>query len=108
MKHRNGFVSNSSSSSFVIFGLSDPDEEVIDKFHEHFESLEEYPDYYDEYEEHEGLIVKDTYIGKEVDMLPMDKTLNDVKIDIVEKIREITGIDIDVANIKFYEDTIYD
>ena len=45
MKHRQGFVSNSSSSSFMIFGLLDSKEEVIDNFHEHFRALEEDPDY---------------------------------------------------------------
>jgi hypothetical protein len=106
MKTRTGFVSNSSTTSFTIFGTcledesrevfnipeddDDPDatiEEMLKKVGLDFES---------------GFEAENQYVGINAENLPMDKTLAELKVEIKEKLEKI-GIKTKV--IKWYSES---
>jgi len=94
MKIRNGFVSNSSSSSFCLFGIVVGLEDFKDEVKTLIE--EEYGDYFSEYFEKslpkeldyaEGLDnISGTVIGIGPNGIDENRTLKDVKKDLMEKI----------------------
>lgn len=108
MKIRNGFVSNSSSSSFCIFGLSFPTGE-LNSIEENFEdniwnltydvNLECYnglDKYYDE-----------ICIGIDMTSLPRDKTLDEIEVEVQEKLKNIFPKEFEIGKLKIIVDGGY-
>lgn len=101
MKKRNGFVSNSSSSSFVLLGKSfvnngeDETEEIQSKARSVQLSTENGRD-----DDH-------FYLGLSLSMLPEDLTLPEMRNLIAEKISSI-GIETTPDQIRWHEESCYD
>jgi hypothetical protein len=109
MKIRNGFVSNSSSSSFLIYGICFDkkderlkkifSEEEIKKFEEEGETITSYEaneklssmEGYGEFEVIQPDCFDDYYIGVSPDTIPDDVTMGDWKKDINEKLKKLLG-----------------
>lgn len=90
MKHRNGFVSNSSTTSFLIYGISvekDIEEDIVEK-----EGLDyKYgPDYK----------YGSRYIGRSWSSIKDDETGADFKKDVEAKIAKIMGKTVECETIK--------
>ena len=111
MKIRTGFVSNSSSSSFVAFGAR-IDSKLSDKIEE-----EKGEDYFDELnleKEVYGKTIKtehDGYDGTnfiyfDLDDLKDDETLGEVKKQLQDFIKEEMGVDIPIEQIGFIDEEI--
>jgi len=92
MKIRFGFFSNSSSSSFCIFGLSIDDIEELN-----FEGIEGF------YGEDDGLY----YIGSSLVCCGDDETMGDFKRKIMEKIRSKAKETIGDIEFDFFEGSTY-
>ena len=93
MKIRSGFVSNSSSSSFCIFGIeTDKSEEAIPD-----ELLEKYSYHY-------GFENVTGALGIDVDNLPLDRPLKEIANEMFEDFRPHFG----KTNIKFWVDGGYE
>lgn len=79
MKFRRGFVSNSSTTSFAIFGIH----EVIDE--DARDELEEKANEFNITIQHDGVDYKHKfYIGISAEDLPRDKTLNDLEQELLK------------------------
>jgi hypothetical protein len=80
MKIRNGFVSNSSTSSFVIVGFKLPSKKVAKSLYE------KYPDdvYKDSYNQEYtfGKVLLDVDDTKELDMVKFEKLLQEIKEEV--------------------------
>lgn len=109
MKYRPGFVSNSSSSSFVIVGVSDDDimKEIAKKDGKFLDG--EYQDidcgygiddscaidYYGSYEE-------PYYMGIDISKKLEEKILPELKKEFQQKVKEEYGIDVPLDKIKLH------
>jgi len=86
LKIRIGFVSNSSSESFLIYGAMVKDEDMTDEVYEQLRGgeleIEHRPDY------------EERYIGKSWDSIKDDQTGKEFKDDIQAKITKIFGADV--------------
>ena len=96
MKIRTGFVSNSSSSSFCIVGISVQDGELSDLF-DVGEECYEFEDYYKfaykclkDLDEHYGIYdyADSMIVGKKITRMKGDQTLNDFKKEIFEQLKQ--------------------
>ena len=124
MKIRNGFVSNSSSSSFCLYGINIDIKELYfgilnslplnkrDEFIEYVGNVDEVDSYeIDSYLRKNDRIVSlesgydDEYhvIGISTENIPEDMTLNDLKI-YLKHILNGYGLDIKTDNITWHED----
>jgi len=109
MKIRNGFVSNSSSSSFVIFGCVLPSSKL-----EEFE-LEEWEDFLDNKLMGTGLVYSigleryadDYIIGVNPNNLDTKHSIDYHKNEIAEKINKIFNFNVKVEDISFKHDYGY-
>ena len=99
MKIRNGFVSNSSSSSFCILGV-----DVGRKFD--FDKLDELEEI--GLDSHEGYGDYDIVLGVSVGRLNETKTILQLKEEIANKITEATGLQILPKDVDFCTDGGYD
>jgi len=128
MKIRKGFVSNSSSCSFCLYGIDIDIKELYlgilnslplkkrDEFIEHVGDIEEV-DYYeiDSYLRKNDRIVSlesgydDEYhvIGISTENIPEDMTLNDLKIYLKDTLNGY-GLNIEMNDITWHEDCWYD
>jgi len=100
---RNGFVSNSSSTSFCILGMVYGSKSDF----KNKESLLEDSDFTIEY----GLgsySDDDVFVGVSVDDLDQDKTITQHKIEIASKLSKILNEDISMNKIYFIIDGGYD
>jgi len=118
MKIRNGFVSNSSSSSFCIYGASMDFEDVVKKIKEsklipedELERLEEDDEWYELGEILEEKLELSTYqsddnfwIGKSWSSIGDDETGRQFKDNIKTKLEGIFGSDIECGT---HEEEIY-
>lgn len=112
MKIRLGFVSNSSSSSFCMLGLTQTElENYLPSMEENEEfsisdyienKLEKYP----EISTKDGIadFYEETIIGFEVYNLDKDKTINQSKKELKNKLDEIFDTDINIDDIGFCVD----
>jgi len=119
MKVRAGFVSNSSSSSFCIYGASMNLSEIIEKIkgtnlipEEELERMEEENEWYELSEILEEKIGLSTYqsedyfwIGREWSSIDDDETGREFKEGIKTKLDEVFGSDIECET---HEEEIYD
>jgi beta-galactosidase/beta-glucuronidase len=97
MKVRSGFVSNSSSSSFVAIGFPidpparDADDEAWDAFHEGTITLDE-------------VYIKGEYLTRETDCYLPSKEFT--MAELMEKAMEISGkYNVDISQVKVYMGT---
>lgn len=101
MKLRTGFVSNSSSSSFCILGVS-VDAETIDKVEGAFDVLKntrirtQYSISHDD----------GKYVGIDVTSMKDDETPAQLKKELVETLRKV-GIEVAIESVEFIEDGGY-
>lgn len=120
MKIRNGFVSNSSSSSFCIYGTALEFGEVLEKLNESKYFTEEELENFDEdegiYEIGEIISKKTTlsvhvdgegdtlWVGKEWSTIGDDETGREFKESIKTELEKLLGVDVDCDT---YDETIY-
>jgi len=107
MKIRTGFVSNSSSSSFLIYGVSIEKDEFLDKLnidsdteeHEDFDVWELYDDVAGELgmDYHSPYDWDEVFIGASWDSIGDDETGAQFKERITKKLKEKFGDDIIVS-----------
>ena len=108
MKIRRGFVSNSSSCSFCIYGVSIEPQKLCEKLVENGIELtkEDKEDIYDWFDSKKNKLTEkleiqygpeygegDLYIGKEWNSIPDDQTGKEFKKEIEEKIGKLIGKD---------------
>jgi hypothetical protein len=117
MKVRNGFVSNSSSSSFCIFGTCIELDEMVEKFKqtkfltdeefEEFEESDEWGEVAELIEEKTNLVLyqnDDTFwIGRRWQDIQDDETGGDFKKNVETELEKILG----VSECYTYEEEIY-
>lgn len=105
MKIRDGFVSNSSTSSFMIMGVSYDRDEIMTTFN--------VEDSYDVCEKFDTLDVEFGYecdyaaIGLSPEKMKDDETLLDFKNRIVEELNK-SELDVKVADLGWHEDAFGD
>lgn len=104
MKRRNGFVSNSSSTSFCIFGViiddawGDVEDAVWKNGGEKSLMVERGVDtYYDT-----------NFIGVDPNEIRDSETFGEFKIRVSKSISDIVGADVDVGSLSYYTDGGYD
>lgn len=110
MKKRQGFVSNSSSSSFCILGvssdmLSSHLTESILNSDEDIESLIEKSDFNYEYgiSDYSGIIV-----GVDPSCLDENKTIKESKEELVKKLNDYFHVNLTSSDLGFYTDGGYE
>jgi len=123
MKVRNGFVSNSSSSSFMIFGHMITDEEAKQLEANYSIDEDDEDDYFslfdcmDKMLQESNIIYEQglenygdstVFIGIDPDKLQEDKTLKQSKKELAIELKKVTGLDIKAEEIGFYCDGGYD
>jgi len=115
MKIRNGFVSNSSSSSFLIYGISEytmPEKEQEDENDEDYDSCDDDDAIYElagkaglEYHSIEGC--DGYYIGKSLASCRDDQTMGDFKAEVKALINKTFGLQPD-KSFDIHEEAYYD
>jgi len=119
MKIRNGFVSNSSSSSFCIYGIDMDFSDVIEKLKasnflttEEVERMEEEDEWYEVDEIIESKTVlsvhrddDNCWIGRSWSSVGDDETGSQFKESVKDELEKILGSDVDDCST--YEETIY-
>ena len=121
MKFRQGFVSNSSTTSFCICGISTNEEQLEDWLKDKVSEEEKEEDDYEVYDiveelcDKEGLSVHaepDSYysywIGLDIQKLDDNETLKDFKNKTKEKLKRIFGDNIDKKIINIIEKAWHD
>lgn len=103
MKIRSGFVSNSSSTSFALWGIEVPsDSDVYEKIRENYKS---------KLQSHTGLddLSQDCcYIGLSPEEMKDDETLKEFKERVIQAIVKEGCPESELKDVKFYSDGGYD
>lgn len=107
MKIRMGFVSNSSSSSFCLVGISIEEDEEID-FYENFDELKDgFWDFDSELSIHHPEYCP-WYIGKDIQCIKDNQTLKEFKEEVYKKLIDLGFTNIKLEDIGFKEYAWYD
>lgn len=104
MKIRKGFVSNSSSSSFVVWGasISKDDTNATEEDKEDFTEFLWNKDFECESDDYSKY-----YVGLSPEAMGADQTLNEFKLEICAKFKEV-GIDMPIDKLQFINEVTYD
>jgi hypothetical protein len=106
MKRRQGFVSNSSTSSFLIYGIEIVPDTFREFLREKYPQVEEFKDEYEDYVDYDEVFHRynidipyvmedgdyDTmYLGEDPSNMPDDCTMGEFKRSIEEKLKDFNG-----------------